>query len=199
MIKAVIFDLNGIFIMSEKLGDRFERDFGISTSVFLPRLFEIMANVRLPKAKPAFSYWEPLFKEWGVSLSENEFWDYWFSGEKESSRMIEYAKLLKEKGIKIFVLSNNFKERATFYGHYPWMHDLVGKAYFSWQTGFIKPDKRAWKLVLYENNLKGEECIYFDDKVENVEASNQLGIKSFLFTTEDELEKIINNEINKNI
>lgn len=195
MIKVVIFDLNGIFIKSEKLGNRFERDFGVSTSVFLPKLFEIMAEVRLPNAKPAFSYWEPAFKEWNLNLSEKEFWDYWFSGEKESDRMIEYARILKQKGIKIFVLSNNFKERATFYGHYPWMHDLVDKAYFSWQTGFIKPDQRAWELVLSENNLKGEECIYFDDKEENVEASNKLAIKSFLFTTEEELENIINKEI----
>jgi len=29
MIKAIIFDLNGIFIKSQKLGDRFEKDFGI--------------------------------------------------------------------------------------------------------------------------------------------------------------------------
>ena len=196
MIKAIIFDLNGIFIKSEKLGNRFEKDFGVSTEIFLPKLFEIMAKVRLPNAESAFSYWNPVFKEWGINLNEEEFWNYWFGGEKESIRIIEYAKSLREKGLKIFVLSNNFKERANFYGHYPWMHEVVDKAYFSWQSGFIKPDIRAWQLVLSENNLKGEECIYFDDKEENVESAKSLGLYSYIFTNEDELEKIINNEIN---
>ena len=42
-------------------------------------------------------------------------------------------------------LSNNFKERALYYSHYPWIHDVVDKTYFSWKTGFIKPDIRAWE------------------------------------------------------
>ena len=153
MIKAIIFDLNGIFLQSEKLSDRFEKDFNIPNSVFLPVLKDIMENVRKPNANPSFTYWEPVFKEWGVNLNEEEFWDYWFKAEVQSDKMIKYASFLKSKNIKVFILSNNFKERATFYGHYPWMHDNIDKAYFSWQTGFVKPDERAWTLVLNENNL----------------------------------------------
>lgn len=195
MIKAIIFDLNGIFLQSEKLSDRFERDFKIPTNIFLSKLKEIMNKVRKPNALPAFSCWEPVLKEWNLNLNESEFWDYWFGAEKPSGKMINYAKILKQKDIKIFILSNNFKERATFYGHYPWMHEVVDKAYFSWQTGFVKPDSRAWELVLKENNLKDEECIYFDDQEKNIKSAESLGIKSFLFTNEEKLEDIVNNLI----
>lgn len=195
MIKAVIFDLNGIFLQSEKLSDRFSVDFGIPNDIFLPKLKNIMEEVRKPNAKPAFSYWEPVFKEWKVGLDEKSFWEYWFQAEKQSDKMIEYASYLRSNGIKVFLLSNNFKERATFYGHYPWIHEAVDKSYFSWQTGFIKPDVRAWKLILKENNLKGEECIYFDDQEKNIKSAESLGIKSFLFDSEEELENIINSEL----
>jgi HAD superfamily hydrolase (TIGR01509 family) len=192
MIKAVIFDLNGIFIKSRKLGSRFEKDFKVSPSVFLPKLHEIMANIRKPNAGPAFLYWGPVLKSWNINFTDKEFWDYWFKEEFPSEKMIKFAKKIKEKGLKVIILSNNFKERAEYYGHYPWIHEVVDKVYFSWQTGFIKPDKKAWELVLSENNLRPEECIYFDDKEENLKSSESLGIKSFLFENEEKLEETVN-------
>jgi putative hydrolase of the HAD superfamily len=147
-----------------------------------------MDKVRQPNAGNAFGYWQPVLKEWNVNLSEQKFWDYWFKGEVQSEFMIKFARELRGRGIKIIVLSNNFKERAEYYGHYPWMRDAVDKIYFSWQTGFIKPDPRAWELVLKENDLKPEECIYFDDQDKNIKAAESVGIKSFKFTNEVELE-----------
>jgi len=195
MIKAIIFDLNGIFIQSPKLSDRFEKDFGISSEIFLPKLSEIMNKVRQPNTGKSFNYWEPVLKEWNIKLSEQEFWKYWFEVEEPSERMISFAKKLKERGIKIFVLSNNFKERAEYYGHYPWMHEVVDKAYFSCQTGFVKPNTEAWKLVLKENNLEPEECLYFDDQEKNIKASEEVGIKAFMFINEVGLEKTVNGYI----
>ena len=43
MIKAIIFDLNGIFYKSRKLGNRFEKDFNVPPSVFT-ETFEIMGK-----------------------------------------------------------------------------------------------------------------------------------------------------------
>jgi HAD superfamily hydrolase (TIGR01509 family) len=189
MLKAIIFDLNGIFLQSPKLSDRFEKDFSVPTSAFLPKLSEIMDKVRQQNAGKAFDYWQPALKEWNVHLNEQAFWDYWFGAEKQSDRMIAFAKELRAKGIKVFVLSNNFKERAEYYGHYPWIHDAVDKVYLSWQTGFVKPDPRAWELILRENNLKSDECIYFDDQEKNLKAAEGVSIKSFMFIDEATLEK----------
>jgi len=195
MIKAIIFDLNGIFIQSPKLSDRFEQDFGISVSQFLPKISEIMGKVRQPNAGGAFQYWQPVLKEWNVNLSEKEFWDYWFGVEKVSEEMVNFARELKTKNIKVFILSNNFKERAEYYGHYPWMYEVVDKTYFSWQTGFVKPDPQDWQLVLKENNLKPEECLYFDDQEKNVKAGESVGIKSFIFENDEDLK----NKVNQNL
>lgn len=108
---------------------------------------------------------------------------------------MELKSSLREKGIAVFILSNNFKERAEYYGSYDWMHVAVDKAYFSWQTGFVKPDVRAWTFLLEENNLKPEDCVYFDDQQKNLDASEMAGIKAFLFTNEEELENTINSLI----
>ena len=199
MLKAVIFDLNGIFLQSPKLSDRFSKDFGVSTNIFLPKLSEIMEKVRKPNAEPAFKYWKDVLKDWKVEITENKFWDYWFGAEIQSEKMIAFAKYLRGNGIKVFILSNNFKERANYYDHYSWIHDAVDKVYFSWQTGFVKPDVRAWELVLSENNLNGDECLYFDDQEKNLLSAESIGIKSFKFTNEVELEKIVNEKLKTNL
>jgi HAD superfamily hydrolase (TIGR01509 family) len=191
MIKTVIFDLNGVFILSPKLSDRFENDFNVPASEFLPKLAEIMDQVRRPYAGAAFSYWEPALKAWGVEMKEEQFWNYWFGAETPSSEMITLAKEFKVKGLKVIMLSNNFKERAEYYEHYPWMHDVVDKAYFSWQTGFVKPDVKAWELVLKDFSLKPEEAVYFDDQEKNLKAAQSLGIHSFMFDSPAEVKSLI--------
>ncbi|MES2087543.1 MAG: hypothetical protein V4467_00970 [Patescibacteria group bacterium] len=77
MLKAVIFDLNGILIQSPKLSERFEKDFGIPVATFLPKLSENMEKTRQPEAGGSFQYWKPVLQEWKINLSEQEFWDYW--------------------------------------------------------------------------------------------------------------------------
>jgi HAD superfamily hydrolase (TIGR01509 family) len=191
MIKAVIFDLNGIFIQSPRLSERFEQDFGIPVAEFIPKLSEIMSKVRHPNAGKAFEYWKPELEKWKIDFSEEEFWKYWFTAEVVSKKMISLAKELKEKDVKIFILSNNFRERADYYSEYPWMRDLVDQAYFSWQNGHIKPDVHAWLQILTEHNLQPEECIYFDDQEKNVTAAKSIGIHSYLFTTEENLKDIV--------
>ncbi len=191
MVKAIIFDLNGIFIQSPKLSDRFKKDFNIPVPAFLEKLGDIMKKVRMPGAGRAFDHWLPALMEWKVNFTEKEFFDYWFKAETVSEEMVSLAKDLKAKGIKVFVLSNNFQERALYYADYPWMHEVVDKAYFSWKDGFVKPDTRAWQIILNENKLKAEECLYFDDQQKNVAAAESLGIKSFLFENTEKLKRNI--------
>jgi len=183
MIKAIIFDLNGVFIQSERLSDRFSKDYNVKTEDFLPVLSEIMAKVRQPNAGNLFKYWKPYLDQWHANLSESQFYDYWFNAETENKDLVGLAAELKGKGIKIIILSNNFKERTNYYLQtFPDLFKMFDRVYFSWQTGFVKPDPRAFDLLFSENSLKPEECLYSDDGEKNAELGNSLGIKSYIFT-----------------
>ena len=198
MIKAIIFDLNGIFIHSPDMSEseRLNKDFHIPPEEFFPKLEGVLEKIRQRNAGGAFQYWKPVLEEWKINLSEQEFWNYMFGAEKVSVVIINLARDLKERGIKIFTLSNTLLEAADYYyEHYSWMHEVIDKTYFSFQTGFKKPDKRAWENILSENNLKPEECIYFDDQDKHLKAPGSLGIKSFLFTSEKDLQDKINSEL----
>jgi HAD superfamily hydrolase (TIGR01509 family) len=195
MIKAIIFDLNGIFIDAPKLSKRFKDDFNVPVPEFLIELSKIMEEVRRPNAGGAFKFWQPVLQKWNVKFSEQEFWDYWFKQEIVSEDMVSFARDLRKKGLKIFLLSNNFKERSEYYEHYPWLGEIIDKAYFSWQTGFVKPDKMAWKKILDENSLKPSECLFFDDQSKNIEVAESLGIKSFIFNGVEDVKDIISKNL----
>lgn len=192
-VQAVIFDLNGVFITSPYLSDRFNQDFGVAKAEFLPALKEVMATVRLPEAVPVYGAWLPYFKQWGIELSENELHDYWFKAESENRAMVDLAKQLQNSGVQLFILSNNFRERAAYYNkHFTFLGELFKKIYYSWQTGFIKPDPQSYQLILKENNLDPATCYYFDDSEQNISAAKSLGItNSHIFKNADQVKEIL--------
>ena len=98
--------------------------------------------------------------------------------------MISLAARLREKGIKIFAISNS-------YGAFKPLQEVFDKIYFCSDMGIWKPDPRAFEYFLREENLKPKECVYFDDTTSNVKSAESLGIKSFLFQDAKETEKIL--------
>lgn len=183
MIRAIFFDLNGVLITSEHLSKRFEDAYSVPNATFVAALKEIMAVVRKPNAPKIFSLWEPYFKKWGIAITESQFLDFWFSGESVNEHALVYVKELKERGIDVFVLSNNFKERTTFYrSRFPQIFENLRGAFFSWETGYVKPSKEALLHILNTYTLEPQEVLYFDDSNENITLASELGIKAKLWT-----------------
>ena len=182
MLEAIIFDLNGVFLESEYLSDRIEKDFGVDSQEVIIALNTIMPQVRMPNAPPSFELWKPYLKKWEVQLNEQEFFDYWFSGEHLVQELLDYVIELREQGTKVFILSNNFVERTTYYReHFPEIFQNIDQAYFSWETGFIKPNEKAYHRILQNHKLDPEKCAYFDDSDKNVKVANSMGIRAFRY------------------
>lgn len=164
MSRAVVFDLNGVFLQSDYLTDRLKGAYDIPVDESLPILKESMDSVRNPDAPAVDGFWEPLLKKYWLDVTEKEFLKFWFSGETLVTELIKYGSLLRRKRLKVFVLSNNFRERTTYYRkEFPQIFDSVDGAYFSWETGFVKPDPKAFINILNDNDLKPADVLYFDD------------------------------------
>ena len=94
---------------------------------------------------------------------------------------------LKDKGYKVYYLSN----------WSAWTHDLLQEAgkfdflklmdggVFSYDVGYMKPDEEIYKILINKYKINPEEAVFFDDREENIEAANKMGINGILFDKHD--------------
>ena len=100
----------------------------------------------------------------------------------------EYIKTLKNKGYKLFILSN-ITEDSYLYMKEEKLLDIMDGGIYSYQEHLVKPDEKIYELIIKKYNLKKEETIFFDDKEKNVEAAKKCNIKSIKFETIEDIKK----------
>lgn len=99
---------------------------------------------------------------------------------------------LRKQGYKIYFLSNLTKVSYEYLKEKLKITQLVDGAIYSWQEGLTKPEKEIYELLLDRYQIKREEAIFFDDKLQNIEMGNQLGIKSILYRSKKDIEENVN-------
>ena len=92
----------------------------------------------------------------------------------------EFCHSCREAGYHIYVLSNACNR---FYDYFPreYNMDFFDGIMVSSSVHLIKPDTRIYELLCNTYSLKPEECIFIDDRPENVEAAEAVGMKGIIF------------------
>lgn len=89
----------------------------------------------------------------------------------------EWIKSLKERGYHVYLLSNYGKtafEAAREHGRLSFL-PLVDGAVISYEVQIVKPEPGIYQALLEKYNLKAEECAFLDDRLDNIEAAEELG------------------------
>lgn len=99
----------------------------------------------------------------------------------------EKVHALKEKGYKIYLLSNYNEdffrvhtEGASF------LKDIDGKV-VSYEIHKIKPYPEIYQYLLDKYELNAQECVFFDDRPENTKTAEELGMKTYTITSKEYL------------
>ncbi len=196
MIKAIIFDLGGIFV-----GDEWRVVYTkIAEALEMPedQLKEILI---------------PLLKEWeGREINEEMLWkkleietgrklrfqlrkDLFFQTFRENAQDIDESwqilAELRDRGVRLALLSNTNPAHLRALketGRIDRFSELGVEVFvYSFQVGFRKPDPRIYKLALEELNLPAKDCLFVDDILKNVKATEDLGIKGIHFQAANQL------------
>ena len=110
--------------------------------------------------------------------------------------MLKKIKINHELLNIITKLRRNYKIGLLTNYNYLWMNELFSiyklEKYFDSKVisslhRVIKPEKKIYQISLGLLKIKPEEAIFFDDRQRNIDGGESVGIKSFLFTTNQKL------------
>lgn len=90
---------------------------------------------------------------------------------------VAYIKDLKRLGYNVYILSN-IPEDDTKYLRSLGVFDTIDGGVFSYEYKKIKPDPEIFHILLEKYNLKALECLFLDDRKDNVVAASNLGFET---------------------
>lgn len=94
---------------------------------------------------------------------------------------LNFVRAMKEKGYHLFVLSNACNMFYTYFPNHMPLTCFDGIMVSS-EEKMVKPNAEIYLHFLDKYGLKAEECLFIDDRAENVEGAEGVGIRGFVFT-----------------
>jgi putative hydrolase of the HAD superfamily len=190
MIKAVVFDVGGV--LHETSGDFIFKD--------------IMQTLEITEDVLKEAWFENINKLGRGEITEKEFWRLIVKKTKSKKPLPRESLLLREfinhynrndaainlvnrlktKGYKVAILSNTVKSHA-YYQYEIGVYQNFDTVVLSHEIGMLKPDLEIYEYLLKKLQVKPEEVIFTDDKINNIEAAAKLGIHAILFKNIEQL------------
>jgi epoxide hydrolase-like predicted phosphatase len=194
-IKAVFFDLGDVVVdwpdnsmIYKYVAERFGLDFEDARERARPLVRQVGRGDMGER-----DLWTQFFSSYGMGLPKD--WrTMWVEKFKEcakpNAKVVGIVKALN-KNYKVGMITNTepshdkWAKKAGWYKHF----DVVVVSYKEY---FRKPEPEIYMIALDRIGLKAGECIFVDNKEENVRAAEKVGMKGILFSiSRDRPEKLI--------
>jgi len=192
MIKVIIFDGVNCITYQEALSIGLERDYKIPLEETLP-FFKGELQDCVAGKSDLKEILPPYLKAWGWKEGVEGLLRYWFERDhKIDTKLVSYISELRNKGILCLLATNNEKYRFAYMLDKMNFNKIFDKAYCSALLGCKKPDRQFFSKIFDDlKDIKKEEILFLDDKVENAQGAKEFGIHAEIYTTfEDFKEKM---------
>ena len=104
--------------------------------------------------------------------------------------MVDLLRQLKEKGYRLYLLSNMHLRFYDFSDKVEAFRYLDG-ILISSKERMKKPEPRIYRRFCEKFSVKPQECLFVDDKPENIAAAEQEGFSGHVFTTPEKLREYL--------
>lgn len=174
MIKAITFDLDGVYFSSESFSN-FKKSLGVDN--FNDDFMTQFKRGELSEDQ----FWNLTSQEFNLKLSIEEISRVLANAYKTNQEVINTVKKVRKLGIKTCICTNNFPTRIyALNKKFNFLNDFDVQV-FSYQVGAIKPEARIFQTLIEKSACQPSEIIFADDKQSNVDAALSLNINAFLY------------------
>lgn len=181
MIKAVIFDIGDVVVkVSEQV--KFNKLLGIKGRAISKKIYKKLSYGKISSNE----VYRIIAKKYGKAISEIK---------AAYLKAIHARKLMKgmpnlldklKKNYVLATITNTTKASARLHrmkNHYKWFE----YKFISCDMGCAKPEKRIFIIALKEMKMKPNECVFVDDRKNNLVTARKLGMKVILFKSTKQL------------
>jgi len=190
--EAVIFDWGGVLIdnPNKKMFNYLSNYFGVDQKGLIA-FYRNNCNKALQIGVDEEKIWEDLYEKFKIDGSKKP--KIWKEAVENSfvdrQEVWDFVAELREKGYKTGFLSNT--ERGAVEYFFEKKYDKFFDAtVFSCDEGMVKPDERIYRITLDRLEVKPNEAVFVDDKKENIDAAEKIGIAGILFREVEDIAKI---------
>ncbi|MFA5778480.1 MAG: HAD family phosphatase [Candidatus Paceibacterota bacterium] len=195
MIKALIFDVGGVLLLAKDTKKRTDKNLLTSYKevCFLledidktpDEIFKDTIDIYRKSSTGEISKEETLelySQTLGIPSKKIEelFEDLYKKNVIENKGLYEFILDLKTGGYAVAILSTQFHLSKNILIPPKYYEDFDALE-ISCDDGLKKPDQKCFMSILEKLNIKPEESIFIDDKQENLDAAENLGMKSLIF------------------
>ena len=179
MYKNIIFDLGGVMVDFDPktyLVDRFcnaEIEEQVSQLTFESEEWKLLDAGLITRSEANLRMLARA-KEYGRAFEVQGVLDDWMSMLHPRRRMQTLVEQLKQRGYCVYYLSNIPEDVLDLLMHRDF-EGLFDGGVASCEVKINKPDPRIYQTLLDKYHLRADECIFIDDRADNLVAASALG------------------------
>ncbi len=186
MLKAIIFDVGGVFIRTQSRTGRekWAEKFSLDSWEFENFIFSGESGRQAQLGQKTYDvHWAWLGKHFGLDEAGlAEMRRDFFAGDVMNKPLFEHAKRIRQAGYRTGILSNFADDaRSLWTDEFPFIHCFDG-IIISSEVGLMKPDPKIYQLAVESVNVLPEEALFIDDFIENIKAAQRVGMQTIHFT-----------------
>jgi putative hydrolase of the HAD superfamily len=185
MIKAITFDLDGVYFINGKsnfiktLGEM-GVDEAEAKRVFLSSP-EMNFQYKTGKMTDE-QFWSWALAEWKLDITVEEIINLLIKGYEVDDNVVNVVKKARANGYKTLICTNNFPARINGLQKRFGFLDNFDVTVISSEVGAIKPQKELFEALINQSGVKPSEIFYADDYDEAIETAKNLNIETLHYT-----------------